>query len=252
MKISICGKGGSGKSTLTALLAKEAEALCLKVLVVDSDESNSGLYRTFGFEKPPAPLMDLVGGKKMLKKKMGHANIFNEPTIGIEDIPADYILGQNGLRLVSIGKILQSLEGCACPMGVLNREFLRKLRLRENEIALIDMEAGVEHFGRGVDTDIDTILITVEPSYESMAIARRIQEIASGMGKPFRAVLNKVKSNAMAVKLKTELKKNSIDVVGVIPDDPIVFEASFEGRPVGPGPAALAAKEVLNFLISER
>ena len=252
MKISICGKGGSGKSTLTALLAKEAEALCLKVLVVDSDESNSGLYRTFGFKKPPAPLMDLVGGKKMLKKKMGHANIFNMPTIGIEDIPADYILGQNGLRLVSIGKILQSLEGCACPMGVLNREFLRKLRLQKNEIALIDMEAGVEHFGRGVDTDIDTILITVEPSYESIAIARRIQEIASGMGKPFMAVLNKVKSNAMAAKLKTELGKNSIDVVGVIPDDPIVFEAGLDGMPFEAGAATVAAKEVLDFLFSNR
>jgi len=48
---------------------------------------------------------------------MGRANIFNKMPIGIQDIPAGYILGQNGLRLVSIGKILQSLEGCACPMG---------------------------------------------------------------------------------------------------------------------------------------
>ncbi len=250
MKISVCGKGGSGKSTLIGLMAKEAEAIGLKVLVVDSDESNSGLYRTLGFEKPPTPLMELVGGKKKLKKKMGHANILNEMSIGIKDIPADYIMGQNGLRLVSIGKILQSLEGCACPMGVLNREFLKKLQLRENEIALIDMEAGVEHFGRGVDTSIDAILIAVEPSYESVAIARRIKEISSGMGKPFWAVLNKIKSNEVAVKLKTDLKKNHIDVIGSIPDDPLVFEASFEGRPFEAGAATIAAKEVLRFLLS--
>lgn len=250
MKISVCGKGGSGKSTLTGLMAKEAETTGLKVLVVDSDESNSGLYRTLGFEKPPIPLMDLVGGKKELKKKMGHANIFNEKSIGIQNIPADYIIGENGLRLVSIGKILQSLEGCACPMGVLNREFLKKLRLRENEIALIDMEAGVEHFGRGVDVSIDAILIAVEPSYESMAIARRIKEISSGMGKPFWAVLNKVKSNAVATKLKTDLKKSSIEVIGVIPDDPLIFEASFEGRPFMAGAATRAARGILDFLLS--
>ena len=250
MKISVCGKGGSGKSTLTGLLAKEAETSGLKVLVVDSDESNSGLYRTLGFEEPPTPLMDLVGGKKKLKKKMGQANIFNETSIGIQDIPDGYIIGRNGLRLVSIGKILQSFEGCACPMGVLNREFLKKLHLLENEIALVDMEAGVEHFGRGVDAGIDAILIIVEPSYESMAIARKIKEISAGMGKPFWAVLNKVKSSGVAAKLKTELEKNSIDVIGVIPDDPVVFEASFEGSAFKAGAATLAAREVLDFLLS--
>ena len=252
MKISVCGKGGSGKSTLTGLLAKEAEARGLKVLVVDSDESNSGLYRTLGFEEPPTPLMELVGGKKKLKQKMGQTNILNETSIRIQDIPAGYILGRNGLQLVSIGKILQSLEGCACPMGVLNREFLKKLQLQENEIALIDMEAGVEHFGRGVDASIDAILIIVEPSYESMAIARRIKEISAGMGKPFWAVLNKVKSDGVEAKLKTDLGKSSIDVIGVIPDDPVVFEASFEGRSFGSGAAAIAAEEVLNFLLAEQ
>jgi len=64
MKISICGKGGSGKSTLVTLLAKRAQAKNLSVLVVDSDESNSGLFRMLGFEKPPTPLMELVGGKQ--------------------------------------------------------------------------------------------------------------------------------------------------------------------------------------------
>ena len=134
--------------------------------------------------------------------------------------------------------------------GMNGLEFLKKLRLRENEIALIDMEAGVEHFGRGVDVSIDAILIAVEPSYESMAIARRIKEISSGMGKPFWAVLNKVKSNAVATKLKTDLKKSSIEVIGVIPDDPLIFEASFEGRPFMAGAATRAARGILDFLLS--
>jgi len=104
--------------------------------------------------------------------------------------------------------------------------------------------------GRGVDSSIDAILIAVEPSYESMAIARRIKEISSGMRKPFWAVLNKVKSNAVATKLKTDLKKSSIEVIGVIPDDPLIFEASFEGRPFMAGAATRAARGILDFLLS--
>ena len=63
MKISVCGKGGSGKSTLVSLLANQAEARGYKVLVVDSDESNSGLFRMLGFQRPPIPLMELVGAR---------------------------------------------------------------------------------------------------------------------------------------------------------------------------------------------
>ena len=59
IKISVCGKGGSGKSTLVSLLANAAQTRGLKTLVVDSDESNSGLFRMLGFNKPPIPLMVL-------------------------------------------------------------------------------------------------------------------------------------------------------------------------------------------------
>jgi len=109
----------------------------------------------------------------------------------------------------------------------------------------------VERFGRGVDASIDAILIIVEPSYESMAIARRIKEIAAGMGKSIWAVLNKVKSNGMTAKLKTEMEKSNVDVIGVVSDDPVVLEASFEGRPFESKTAAHAAKKILNFLTTD-
>ncbi len=237
MKISICGKGGSGKSTLVALLAAQAGAQGFKVLVVDSDESNSGLYRTLGFSRPPTPLMELVGGKKELKRKMSQADLFHQGSILTKDIPADYVLRQNGLMLVSIGKIMQALEGCACPMGVLSREFLKKLELREDEIAFIDMEAGVEHFGRGIDAGIDGVLLVVEPSFESVAIACKIKELAAGIGRRLWAVLNKVGSEALAVRLKNELDQKNIPVIGVVPHDPEVFEASLDGRPLIKGEA---------------
>ncbi len=88
MKIAVCGKGGSGKSTIVTLLANEARGKDYKVLVVDSDESNSGLYRMLGLDHPPVPLMELVGGKKSLKGKLNQPNIL---TAGhIDELASEY------------------------------------------------------------------------------------------------------------------------------------------------------------------
>jgi CO dehydrogenase maturation factor len=246
MKLSICGKGGSGKSTLTGLLAQQAETRGLGVLVVDSDESNSGLYRTLGFEGPPASLMDLVGGKKTLKGKMQEKNILQNERISIPDIPDRYIVSRNGLSMVSIGKINRAFEGCACPMGVLNREFLKKLNLGENEIAFIDMEAGIEHFGRGIDAEIDTILLVVEPSFESLTIAAKINEMAGGFQKRLWAVLNKVRSDGMKKDLINTLRNGGIEVIGSVPEDPAVFQAGLDGGTIGSCEAADAAAGILD------
>ena len=109
MKISVCGKGGSGKSTVVALLAMQATARDLTVLVVDSDESNPGLFRMLGFETPPPPLMDLVGGKTKVKEKMGGGTLLNENQITLKNIPLEYIQRRDSLFQVSIGKILQAM-----------------------------------------------------------------------------------------------------------------------------------------------
>ena len=251
MKISVCGKGGSGKSVLTTLLANQAISHGLGVLVIDSDESNSGLFKMLGFENPPVPLMELIGGKKKLKEKMRNPNVLAESHLSVKDIPSQHLIRRNGLMLVSIGKILQALEGCACPMGVLSREFLKKLRLGEKEIAIIDMEAGVEHFGRGIDEGIDRVLLVVEPSFESIAVAEKIKGLASGLDKAVLAVLNKIDSERIALKLEGELRTRDIEVIGIIPNDPLVFEACLEGRTLGGGEAFNAAGKVLGNLLSE-
>ena len=161
----------------------------------------------------------------------------------------EFIQDHDGLRLVSIGKILQALEGCACPMGVLNREFLKKLCLDANTIALVDMEAGVEHFGRGIDEGIDKLLLMVEPSFESLEIADRIQKLAVGMQKSVAAVLSKIPSSKIAGQLKEKLRERGIHVIGTLPNDPLVFEAGFVGHGLKKGPAFNAAGEVLDALL---
>jgi CO dehydrogenase maturation factor len=250
MKISVCGKGGSGKSTIVTLLAKAAQERGFPVLVVDSDESNSGIFRMLGFESPPVPLMELVGGKAALKKKIQEPSVFERPEITLEEIPSPYVQSRNGIVLVNIGKILQSLEGCACPMGVLSREFLKKIRLNKNWIAFIDMEAGVEHFGRGIDEAIDKVILVVEPSFESLNVAEKIRDLAAGMNKAVTAVFNKMPSKKVAQKMEAEIKRRRIEIIGTIPNDPLVFDACLEGRVLGQGKAFRAAGEVLDGLFS--
>ncbi|MCU0593613.1 MAG: hypothetical protein MUC57_19370 [Desulfobacterales bacterium] len=233
MKLS----GGSGKSTVVALLAHQGLARNLRVLVVDSDESNSGLYRMLGLENPPAPLMELVGGKANLKEGMSRSSLLNAAEFYLKDIPAAYLQGRDGLCQVSIGKILQALEGCACPMGVLSREFLKKLRMGADEVAIIDMEA------------VDRVLMVVEPSLESMAVAEKIKGFASGMNKKVSAVLNKTPSEAVAKRLKENLDRKGIEIIGVIPEDPMVSEACLEGRVYAQGIAYAAAGRVLDRLL---
>ena len=260
MKISICGKGGSGKSAIVTLLAKGARDRGYQVLVVDSDESNSGLHRMLGFDTPPVPLMELAGGKRSVQRQMrselsrgqseDKMSVLAQGSISTEDLSYPYIVQKDGIGLVSIGKILQSLEGCACPMGVLSREFLKKLRLKDKELTIVDMEAGVEHFGRGVETSIDNVLVVVEPSMESMTLAERINDLATGSGVSNTwAVLNKVSSDEMASNLRDELSKRGIAIVGAVHNDPEIFDACFEGRPLHGGKAAEEIGEVLDFLL---
>lgn len=250
MKIAVCGKGGSGKSTVAALLASEAIARKRRVLVVDADESNSGLYRMLGFEEAPVPLMELVGGKQSLKQKMSQPSILAEDRIFLKDISAPYLARRDGLMLVSIGKILQSLEGCACPMGVLSREFLRKLTLETDEMAIVDMEAGVEHFGRGVETSIDAVLIVVEPPLESVDVGQKIHDLASGIGIKNRwAVLNNVPSKMIASKLAAELQRRHIEVAGCIYFSGHIFKSSLQGRPLVNTTTLHDVKEVLDRIL---
>jgi CO dehydrogenase maturation factor len=186
-KIAVCGKGGSGKSSVVTLLANGTRERGYQVLVVDSDESNPGLYRMLGFEKRPNPLLGLVGGKKNVFRTFSEESepsksILTQEEIRIADLPPQYIVETDGMGMVCIGKILQSLEGCACPMGALSREFLKRLRLQEDEVAIVDMEAGIEHFGRGVETSIDSVLIVVEPSFDSLELAGKINTLATEVG----------------------------------------------------------------------
>ncbi len=259
MKIAICGKGGSGKSVVTTLLAKSLVQQGKKEWVVDSDESNASLYLMLGFESPPTPLMEQVGGKKSVQDKLksamtsensgGGMSILQQEELRIDDIPADYLQNDNGLNLVAVGKIQQSLEGCACPMGVLSREFLKKLSLEDNEVLLVDMEAGIEHFGRGLETSLDAVLTVVEPSKESLLLAGKIKELCEQSEiASYAALINKSPSEDISEQIKKELEDQGIRVLGSIPQDQEIFKRSLSGESINAEKLPPGMQEIVRSL----
>ena len=113
------------------------------------------------------------------------------------------------------------------------------------------MEAGIEHFGRGIDEAIDKVILVVEPSFESVNVAEKTRDLA-GMNKEVTAVLNKIPSEKVAKKLEEELRSRSIEIIGTIPNDPSVLDACLEGRMLDQGKAFHAAGGVLAGLLSEK
>ncbi len=243
MKLAVCGKGGSGKSTVAALLAKEFQRRSNQIIVIDSDESNSGLHWMLGIEKLPLPLMELVGGKRKIQDKMtvGFSieggeealSIWKAGTISVADIPSAHVAGNDACRLVVTGKIDRTFEGCACPMGVVTREFLKKLKVDYNQIAIVDMEAGVEHFGRGIETSLDAVFVVVEPSLESLSLAQKIKELTHWAGAHFAgAVINKVMTESTLARISDELKNREIRSLGCLRYNNTILNDGLFGRPV--------------------
>ena len=197
MKIMVCGKGGCGKSTISALLAKTYALQGKEVLVIDSDESNYGLHTQLGLELPPE-FTGYLGGKERLLGEMMSATSGSFPATffrrqwRLSDIPAEYLSQEEHIRLLSAGKIHRAGEGCACAFGEATRQLVDHLILEPCEIAIVDMEAGIEHFGRGIDDSADVILMVIDPSFESLKLSRKVSEISASIGKPIYYILNKV------------------------------------------------------------
>jgi len=228
----ICGKGGSGKSSIASMLAKDLMTKGYRILVVDTDESNYGLSSQLGM-KDPKELMDQIGGKEILVNKMlsgfstGKRNPLLNESWSIDEIPSECIAKKDNLYLLRIGKVKHFGEGCACPMGGLSREFVNNLRLSHKDMVIIDTEAGIEHLGRGTASGVDVILMVLDPSYESLKLSKKISGMAAEAGKSVYFVLNKITDDLAQTMLDTLGKTR---VITQIPFDPSIQQKGLKGE----------------------
>jgi len=222
MKVLICGKGGCGKSTIVTLLSKEMAERGNKVLVIDSDESNIGLHHRLGMDKP-ADFMNYFGGKKILFEKA--KEITNKWKL--DDLPKEYISEKGNIRFLSMGKIYEFGEGCACPINAISSKVLEILDLQDNEFLIADTDAGIEHFGRGVEKSVDSLVVVIEPSKDSILLAEKISKLGKQVNKPTYYVLNKVDQETEKLLLDSVDKER---VIAIIPENKDVFMSCLAGN----------------------
>ena len=244
-KIAVCGKGGSGKSTLTALLSGALEHIGYRTLILDTDSSNGGLYKKLGMDAPPVPLNQTEEGNCA-------PAFLDREQIYFEEVEEPFVVTNRMRSLVCAGKIEDPLMGCACTIGEYARILIQKLSTQAREIVIADQEAGVESFGRGIEASCDTILIMVEPSIESVELAGKIQYMAQGIGiQRIRAILNKIEDEEQEEFILDRLTEQGVRCLGKIEDSKQIRNRNLFSRELLPEEGFALAGSIATCMLDE-
>jgi CO dehydrogenase maturation factor len=231
MKIAISGKGGVGKTLLSAFLSKIFADSGYSVIAIDADP-DANLAATLGFpdsEKitPISELDDLI--EERVGARPGESGGIFRLNPKVDDLPDNYSVKLDGIRLMSMGRIKRGGTGCYCPEGSLLQALLSHLLLQRDEVVILDMEAGIEHLSRGTTKAVDRFIIVVEPGRRSLETAQTIVNLARDIGVDNIAVVgNKIHNEADKEFITTNLP--GIEVLGFIPYDTAITEADMENR----------------------
>ena len=201
MKVAITGKGGVGKSTIAGILAHLAKRDGKTVLAVDADP-DANLAAALGVPEterekiiPISQRVDLIEERTGAKlKQFGQIFKLNPD---VSDVAERFCYQFEGISILVLGAVEAGGSGCACPENVFLRHLLSHIILHRDEFVIVDMEAGIEHLGRGTAKSIDLMLVVLEPSSNSIATARSIITLAGQIGiDHFILVGNKIFSDS--------------------------------------------------------
>ena len=243
-RILVCGKGGSGKSTLVALMATILQRKTYEVMVLDGDASNpEGLVRLLfglGVEGEPKPLIEFFGGIDAVTcpvddpsplTRINDQKPVPEKRIDVfKEIEPEFYLQNGNITLFQAGKIEAYGQGCDGPLEKVVRDFM----VTGDAVNLIDMKAGIEHFGRKIPDRMDVILGVLDYTLESVSIAKRMAEFCQEAGiHDFWLILNKIGSEEVESMLFDKLSNLQDKVIGSIPFDQELIKAGLSGNALG-------------------
>ena len=220
MKIAISGKGGVGKTTLSACLAKYYANKDYKVIAVDADP-DANLASALGLDYEAASkIVPLTEMKDLIEErtgaKSGEYGSYFKLNPKVEDIPQKFGIDVDGVRLLVAGTIKAGGSGCYCPENVLLKRLFKHLVVDREEIVILDMEAGIEHLGRGTCENMDILIVVIEPGLRSIQTARSVKKMSLDLGiKSVYIVINKIKNSDELELLKNNL--TDFKVLGELP-----------------------------------
>jgi CO dehydrogenase maturation factor len=231
-KLAITGKGGVGKTTLAALLAHVYTQRGQRVLAIDADPA-TGLASACGVPPqraaeitPVAEMEDLIYERTGARK--GEVGGFFRLNPRVDDIPERFAVERDGIRILTMGTVKSGGTGCLCPENALLRSLVTHLLLRRDEVLILDMEAGVEHLGRGTAGAVDAFVVVVEPGRRSLQTAHSIYALAGDLGiDRVLAVGNKVANASDEAFIVEQLP--GFEVVGFLPSSQEAIEADRRG-----------------------
>ena len=230
MKIAVTGKGGVGKTTIAGTLARIFASEGHPVLAIDADP-DANLASAIGV--PEEAYRSITPFSKM--KELAEERTESTGTYGglfvlnpkVDDLPDKFCVEHEGVKLLIMGTVEKGGGGCVCPEHTLLKRLMRHLLVERDEVVIMDMEAGIEHLGRGTAEAVDALLIVTEPGFRSIETAQRIKELAADLGiKRTFAVGSKIRSEEDADFLRDKL--SGIPYLGSLPFSEEIVEADLK------------------------
>jgi CO dehydrogenase maturation factor len=252
-KIAVCGKGGVGKTTFTALLAWCLAEQGREVYAIDADV-NPTLAEALGF--PPevlAEIRPIVEMKELVEErtgaKSGEYGSYFKTNPYVKDIPEKCSRKINNINFLMMGAMRGADQGCACAENAMLKALVTHLILKEKETVIMDMVAGTEHMGRGTAKGVDAMFLVVEPGTRSVKAAREMQKMSAVLGIKNQYVIgNKIRSSDD----EDFLKKEMGEISGFFPINDEVVIAERQGRSLyesSPRMRSLINKVVLDLKV---
>jgi CO dehydrogenase maturation factor len=229
LKLAVTGKGGVGKTLLSAMLAQGFATRGYSVIAIDADpDANLGL--TLGFPEagnitPIAEMKELI----QERTQAGEATPYFKINPRVDDIPDKYSLKHGNITLLVMGRPKAGGAGCYCPENAVLSALMGHLLLTRNEMVIMDMAAGIEHLSRGTARAVDQLIIVVEPGLASLETARRIMHLAHDLGIGHTTIIgNKIRRSEEADFISKGLP--GAEIIGFIPFDDALAQAELSGQ----------------------